>query len=123
MEKVTGIGGFFFRSRNPEALAAWYETHLGINGPGQSADDQPWRQEAGTTALAPFKQDTDYFGRPDKTWGINFRVRDLDRMVEQLRTAGIEVTVNPETYPMGRFATLKDPEGNFVELWQPDPPE
>lgn len=123
MEKVTGIGGFFFRSRDPEALAVWYETHFGISGPGASVDDQPWRQEAGTTAFAPFKQDSDYFGPPEKTWGINFRVRDIDRMVEQLRAAGIEVTVNPETYPMGRFATLNDPEGNFVELWQPDPPE
>jgi predicted enzyme related to lactoylglutathione lyase len=81
------------------------------------------RQEAGTTVFAPFKEDTDYFGSVGKTWALNLRVRNLDRMVEQLLAAGIEVAVDPETYPNGRFATLHDPEGNRIEVWQPDPPE
>ncbi len=67
----------------------------------------------------PFEQDTGYFGEAGKNWMINFRVGDLDGMVIQLRAAGIVVTVDPETYPHGRFARLHDPEGNPVELWQP----
>lgn len=123
MEKVSGIGGFFFRARDPAGLAAWYETHFGINRIGATYDDPAWRQEAGTTAFAPFRLESDYFGPAEKTWAINFRVRHLAAMVDQLQKAGIAVAVDPETYPNGRFATLRDPEGNRVELWQPDPPE
>lgn len=123
MEKILGIGGFFFRSRDPATLTAWYETHFGINPVGQNYGDPAWRQEAGTTVFAPFPEKSDYFGGPDKTWTINFRVSDLDRMAQQLRAANIEVAIDPEIYPNGRFATLHDPEGNRIELWQPDPPE
>ena len=117
MEKVTGIGGFFFRSRDPKALAAWYERHFGINPPGPTS----WEQEAGATAFQPFPSNTGYFGNPDKQWMINFRVRSLDAMVEQLRKAKIAVEVDPQAYEgIGRFATLKDPEGNPIQLWQPE---
>lgn len=119
MERVTGIGGLFFRSQDPEALAGWYEEHLGVLRVPTSYDAMPWQQEAGPTAFAPFDESTDYFGSPDKVWVINFRVRDLDAMVEQLRAAGIAVDVDTETYPNGRFASLKDPEGNPIQLWQP----
>ena len=122
MEKVTGIGGFFFRSSDPKILENWYFTHFGINPAAMDYDGPVWRQEAGITVFAPFRQASDYFGE-GKNWAINFRVRDLDRMVEQLRNANVEVTVDPELYPNGRFATLYDPEGNRVDLWQPDPPE
>jgi predicted enzyme related to lactoylglutathione lyase len=81
---------------------------------------QPWRQEAGPTAFAPFPHDTKYFGDPAKGWMVNFRVRDLDAMVGQLREAKIMVDVVPEAYPNGRFAHLSDPEGNRIELWQPN---
>ncbi len=124
MEKVTGIGGFFFRAGNTKALADWYETHLGVNPVPSDYDCTLWSQEAGTTVFAPFETGTDYFG-PDrsKTWMLNFRVRDLDAMVAQLRASGIEVTIDPEAYPNGRFAHLFDPEGNPLELWEPaDPP-
>ena len=80
---------------------------------------QPWTQEAGPTAFAPFAQDTEYFGRSEKQWMINFRVGDLDAMVKQLQAAKIEVTVNEEVYPNGRFARVYDPEGTPVELWEP----
>jgi predicted enzyme related to lactoylglutathione lyase len=69
--------------------------------------------------VAPFPADTDYFGRKEQTWMLNFRVRNLAAMVEQLRKASIAVEVDPETYPNGRFARLTDPEGNPVQLWQP----
>lgn len=119
MEKVTGIGGFFFRSHDTEALALWYEQHLGISVVPKSYDVEPWTQEAGPTVWAPFSQDTTMFGRPEQQWMVNFRVRDLGAMVEQLRAAGIEVTVDPETYPNGVFAELRDPEGNPIQLWEP----
>ena len=123
METITGIGGFFFRSRDPDGLGRWYFDHFGVNLAAMTYDGPVWRQEAGTTVFAPFRQESDYFGAPEKSWAINFRVRDLDRMVGQLRAAGIEVTVDAEQYPNGRFAYLRDPEGNRIDLWQPEPPE
>ena len=123
MEKVTGIGGLFFRARDPDGLAAWYRDHLGVDPVPTEYTGKPWRQEAGVTAFAPFPRDTKYFGNPGKEWMVNFRVRDLDAMVSQLRQSGIAVEVVAESYPNGRFAHLADPEGNPIELWQPvDPP-
>lgn len=119
MEKVSGIGGFFFRARDPQALARWYEQHLGINRVPTSYDAESWDQQAGPTVWAPFAQDTTMFGRPEQQWMINFRVRNLSAMVEQLRTAGIDVEVDPEVYPNGLFAQLRDPEGNPIQLWEP----
>jgi len=118
MERVTGIGGFFFRSQNPDALAQWYRDNLGIDLVPQNDQMSPWTQEAGVTAFAPFPQDTTYWPQ-DKQWKLNFRVRDLDAMVKQLRDRGIQVDVDPEVYPYGRFAKLKDPEANPLELWEP----
>ncbi len=123
MEKITGIGGFFFRAEDPQKLSAWYELHFGIQPAPDDEEEPVWQQKAGSTVFAPFPKKSHYFGRPDKNWCINFRVRDLDAMVEQLEDAGIEVEVDPEYYPNGRFARLTDPEGNPVELWQPDPEE
>jgi glyoxylase I family protein len=76
MEKVLGIGGFFWRSRDAKALGKWYETHLGIPRESDSYDDLPWQQQAGTTVFVPFKHDTTYFA-PEQQWMINFRVRDV----------------------------------------------
>ena len=118
MEKVTGIGGVFFRAQDPAALGAWYRDHLGVAAVPSSDDDLPWRQEAGPTAFAPFPETTDYFGDSGKVWMINFRVRNLDAMITQLRDAGISVEPDPQTYPQGRFARLYDPEGNPIELWE-----
>ena len=123
MERVTGIGGFFFRAEAPAALAAWYLENLGIDLTPQSYDTEPWQQEAGPTVFAPFGQATEYFGRPEQMWMINFRVNDLDAMAAQLRANGIEVEVEAETYPNGRFARLADPEGNPIQLWEPATPE
>jgi len=118
MEKILGIGGFFFRARDPKALARWYADHFGIAEVPQDYDTPGWRQSGGTTVFAPFDHDTDYFGDPDKQWMINFRVGDLDAMVKQLLSADIAVEVDAEVYPNGRFARLVDPEGNPIQLWQ-----
>jgi glyoxylase I family protein len=122
MEKVTGIGGFFFRAKDPKALARWYEQHLGISLTPSSPGGSPWQQEAGPTAFAAFKETSDYFGDPQKVWMLNFRVRDLDKMAAQLQAAGIEIKIDPQSYPIGRFARIHDPEGNPIELWQPATP-
>jgi glyoxylase I family protein len=119
MVKVDGIGGLFFRARDPRGLGQWYAEHLGVAPVPESYDQQPWIQAAGPTAFAPFANDSDYFGRPEQTWMINFRVSDLDGLVAQLRGAGIRVEVDPELYPNGRFARLADPEGNPIQLWMP----
>ena len=119
MEKVTGIGGVFFRATDPAALARWYEQHLGVTPTPTDYDQRPWSQEAGFTIFAPFAADSPYFGRASQMWISNFRVRNLDAMVAQLQASGLEVTVDPEHYPNGRFARLHDPEGNPVELWEP----
>jgi predicted enzyme related to lactoylglutathione lyase len=119
VERVTGIGGFFFRAHDPKALSQWYQDHLGITVVPQSAKDQPWTQQAGATAFQPFPEKTGYFGDLTKQWMINFRVGDLDKLVQQLGAAGIDVKVDATTYPNGRFAHLHDPEGNPIELWQP----
>lgn len=118
MERVTGIGGFFFRAKDPTALALWYEEQLGVRQVGERYEDGSWWQDEGPTVFAPFAADTDYFGSPQQQWMINFRVHDLDAMVAQLRQAGITVEVDPETYPNGRFARLQDPAGNPIQLWQ-----
>lgn len=119
MERVTGIGGFFFRAQDTKQLALWYERHLGVTRVPETYEGESWEQQAGPTVFAPFKQDTEYFGRAEQQWMINFRVRDLDAMTAQLRAAGIEVEVDPETYPNGRFALLHDPDGNPIQLWEP----
>lgn len=121
-EKVVGIGGFFFRSKDPKSLAAWYERNLGVTQTPKTYQEEAWKQEAGITVFAPFPMDTKMFGNPDKQWMINFRVTNLDAMAAQLRRAGIEVEVDPQTYPNGRFAGLKDPEGNPIQLWEPKRP-
>jgi glyoxylase I family protein len=115
IERVVGIGGLFFRSRDPKKLAQWYQLNLGI-------DHRVWQQAAGPTAFTPFAMDTDYFGSKQQAWMVNFRVRNLDAMVAQLQKSNIEVKVDPEKTPYGRFARLHDPEGNPIELWEPASP-
>ncbi|NHA69929.1 VOC family protein [Phycicoccus flavus] len=117
MARVTGIGGFFFAARDPDALTDWYDEHLGVRPPPAEYGLPSWRQEAGTTVLAAFDAGAEHLeGRP---WALNFRVDDLDGMVAALRDAGVEVAVHSEAYPNGRFADLHDPEGNPVQLWEP----
>ena len=114
---VTGIGGVFFRAKDPEALTAWYGEHLGVAMKGYD----PWEQAAGPTVFQPFKSDTDYFPA-DRQWMMNFRVTDLDGLMATLTASGIEVITKPEwtMEGVGRFARIHDPEGNPIELWEPE---
>jgi glyoxylase I family protein len=114
-ERVLGIGGLFFRSSDPKKLAQWYQLNLGI-------DHRVWQQSAGPTAFTPFAMNAEYFGSMQQAWMVNFRVRSLDAMVAQLQKSNIEVKVDPEKYPYGRFARLHDPDGNPIELWEPASP-
>jgi glyoxylase I family protein len=116
MQKVTGFGGFFFRARDPDALSRWYEKHFGINSLKSS---EMWRQEAGLTVFAPFEATTDYFGRQEQAFMVNFRVNNLDAMLDQLRAAGVRIDEARMDESYGRFAWAYDPEGNKIELWQP----
>ncbi len=118
MEKVTGIGGLFFRSKDPAALAAWYQDHLGINLAPNDMTMQPWVSEAGVTVFAPFAQDTDYFPK-EQTFMLNFRVNSLNKMLAQLRAADIKISQEMTMDGIGKFARIHDPEGNPIELWEP----
>lgn len=118
-ERVLGIGGLFFRSHDPKKLAQWYQLHLGIDPTPSKDNHTVWRQAEGPTVFAPFPMDTNYFGSPNQAWMVNFRVRDLDAMVAQLRDSDIDVKVDPTVSAIGRFARLHDPEGNPIELWEP----
>jgi glyoxylase I family protein len=121
MARVTGIGGFFFRARDPEALNRWYGEHLGvIMLDSVGYDDPGWFQDRGEAVFSAIDLDSGMPGPPEKTWAMTFRVDDLDGMAERLRSAGIEVEPHAEEYPNGRFAELEDPEGNRLQLWEPN---
>lgn len=113
---VTGIGGLFFRAKDPKELKAWYLQHLGVGGAGYD----PWAQGAGPTLFMPFSASTDYFPA-DKAFMLNLRVDDLDALLARLRAADIAIETRTEwdTPETGRFARIHDPEGNPIELWQP----
>jgi predicted enzyme related to lactoylglutathione lyase len=116
MERVLGIGGYFVRAADPVALKAWYSDCLGLD-----ADENGlWRQVAGPTVFATFESETDYFGSRAQQVMINFRVGDLEAMLEQLRAKGADVAEETqEMEGVGRFGWVTDPEGNRIELWQP----
>jgi catechol 2,3-dioxygenase-like lactoylglutathione lyase family enzyme len=122
---VIGMGGLFFRANDPQGLAAWYKDHLGVGGGcvAEEVDEQPnqwvWFHAGGPMVFQPFKADTDYFAA-DKAFMVNFRVTDLDGLLDRLRSAGIEVITKPEWNEpsLGRFARIHDPEGNAIELWE-----
>ncbi len=112
--RITGLGGLFFRAGDPEALAAWYKTHFGIETNGA------WPQEAGVSVLGLFGKDSDYWPR-ERGFMFNFRVEGLDALAARLEAAGIAVERNPDwdMPEIGRFARIHDPEGNPIELWEP----
>jgi predicted enzyme related to lactoylglutathione lyase len=116
---VTGIGGIFFRAKDPKAMSAWYAEHLGV-GAGEWG---VWQTDAGPSVFSPFAADTDYFPA-DRQWMINLRVTDIDALLAKLRGAGIVVETKAEwdDPSVGRFARIHDPEGNPIELWEAPAP-
>ena len=121
MERVTGIGGVFQRAGQAASLRAWYADHLGVDLSEWGTAAFEWTP-GGSTAWALFERDTDYFGRPEQAFMVNFRVADLDALLAQLRAAGVEVIdALEESEEYGRFGWAVDPEGTRFELWEPPP--
>lgn len=121
MKRVTGIGGIFFKARDPQALGAWYRQHLGLDVGDWGgvafkwADDSP----SGTTIWSPFKDDTGYFAPSTAPFMINFRVADLHALLAALRAEGCQVMDKVDESEFGKFGWVIDPEGNKLELWEP----
>jgi predicted enzyme related to lactoylglutathione lyase len=123
MERVRGIGGVFFKAKDPQALARWYADHLGLPVEGAGGASFRWKDDDldgnATTVWSPFALDSSYFAPSTKPFMLNFRVKNLDRMLGQLREAGAAVDPKIEESAYGRFGWVMDPEGNRVELWEP----
>ena len=124
MKRVTGIGGIFFKANDPTSLKQWYSDHLGIDA-GEYGATFEWRDkddpsQEGQTAWSPFPHDTKYFDPSKSSFMINYRVADLDGLLNTLRAAGVTVDDRVENYDYGRFAWISDPEGNRIELWEPN---
>jgi predicted enzyme related to lactoylglutathione lyase len=126
MEKVRGIGGVFLKAKASQHLANWYETHLGISFAGNEYAILHWREamtaeQNPVTVFSFFPEDSTYFAPSTSQFMINFRVDNLDAMLEQLKNAGVEVMGEITDDSNGRFGRVLDPEGNVIELWQPAP--
>ncbi|MDJ0916545.1 MAG: VOC family protein [Woeseiaceae bacterium] len=124
MARVTGIGGVFLKSRDDaKTLSTWYEKHLGIRlqdfGGGILQWEEDTAEDKGMTVWHVAERDSEWFSPSESTFMINYRVDDLEAMIEQLNAAGIEVLRGPEYHENGVFAWIMDPEGNKVELWEP----
>ena len=124
MKKVTGIGGIFFKCKNPKEMREWYQTHLGLNTNEYGAVFE-WRQGAdsskkGFTQWSPFAETTKYFEPSGKDFMINYRVENIEELVEQLKKEGVTITDKIETYEYGKFVHIVDVEGNKIELWEPN---
>lgn len=123
MKKVTGIGGIFFKSEDPKKLNEWYKAHLGIDTNQYGANFE-WRQaedpsKKGSTQWSPFAENTTYFAPSTKEFMINYRVENLEALVEQLRLEGVTIVDQIESYDYGKFIHIVDLEGNKIELWEP----
>jgi predicted enzyme related to lactoylglutathione lyase len=124
MKRVTGIGGIFFKSKDPKALGAWYKTHLGIDVQDWGGAVLQWKSAdnpdgVGTTVWSPFVADTQYFAPSSAPFMINYRVQDLHVLLAALRAEGVQVDAKVEESEYGKFGWVVDPEGNKIELWQP----
>lgn len=118
MKRVTGIGGIFFKARDPEVLRAWYQRHLGIDVQEWGGAAFSWK-EPGTTVWTINKADSDYYAPSTSTFMVNYRVEDLLALLQALREEGCNVVEKTDESEFGKFGWVIDPEGNKVELWQP----
>jgi predicted enzyme related to lactoylglutathione lyase len=126
MERVTGIGGVFFKTEDPDKMYEWYEKHLGIKREAEGYVLFKWRhatdsEKPGSTAWSPFKKDTTYFEPSKAPFMLNYRVADLDALLAALKEEGVWIDEKRENAEYGRFAWIMDPEGNRIELWEPPP--
>ncbi len=124
MQRVTGIGGVFFKAKDPKALGAWYEARLGVKREPWGGSVFRWRQHdeperTGATAWNLFKQDATYFDPSTKPFMVNYIVDDLAAMLAQLRAGGVTVDDKVDESEFGKFGWAIDPEGNRFELWEP----
>jgi catechol 2,3-dioxygenase-like lactoylglutathione lyase family enzyme len=123
MKRVIGLGGIFFKARDPKALYEWYRKHLGIesaaDGSGAMWRDADHPEIPGCNLLAIFPQTTKYLGGDERSFMLNFRVDDLNALVKALREEGVQVDDKVEEHEYGKFGWITDPEGNRVELWEP----
>jgi len=124
MKKVTGIGGIFFKCKDPKKIREWYQTHLGLNTNQYGAVFE-WYQGADSTKKgflqwSPFKETTKYFEPSNKEFMINYRVENLEALVEELKKEGVNVTDSIQTFDYGKFVHIMDIEGNKIELWEPN---
>ena len=121
--KVTGIGGIFFFSDNPGETRNWYRENLGLetNDYGSSFESRNLNnpEEINTLQWSPFKKGSDYFAPSKKEFMINYRVQNMEGLVEKLKGNGVTILDNIETYDYGKFVHILDPEGNKLELWEP----
>lgn len=126
-KRVTGIGGVFFKSADPKQLMGWYREHLGIEaedwGTAFSWMEQARPDKQGYTVWSPFKADTEYFAPSDKPFMFNYRVADMDALIEALKAEGVTVVGDVKQEENGKFAWVMDPEGNKIELWEPVDPD
>lgn len=119
--RVTGLGGFFFKTKDPDAIKEWYKNHLGLNT-DQYGCTFWWKDETGnkcSTQWSPFPEDTTYFKPSDTPFMMNFRVENLRELLKLLKTEGVTVVGEIEEYDYGKFGWILDPEGNKIELWEP----
>ena len=118
---ITGLGGVFFRAKDPAALSRWYaeKLDLSVEKWGGVVFRRENEREGATTAWSPFKEGSDYFGRPEQTFMLNYRVLDLDHALAELERRGVEIVPKRDEGEHGRFAWIVDCEGNRVELWEP----
>jgi predicted enzyme related to lactoylglutathione lyase len=123
MRRVTGLGGIFFKAKDPAAQTRWYGEHLGLpvgeDGSASFLWTDPATQEEGRTVWSPFPLDTEYFKETSAPFMVNYCVDDLDGLLEALRSEGVRIDPHREDYDYGRFAWIWDPEGNRIELWEP----
>jgi predicted enzyme related to lactoylglutathione lyase len=117
--RVTGIGGVFFKAKDPEALRAWYRKHLEIDVQDWGGAALPWRDTDGMTVWTIFPDTTKYFEPSTSPFMVNYRVADLDAVLTALREEGCNVDEKSETSEFGKFGWVMDPEGNRIELWEP----
>ena len=126
MKRVTGIGGIFFKSNDPDRLREWYRKHLGIESESWGGFAFKWqddpRHDDGSTTWSIFSADTKYFEPADKPFMVNFRVADLNSLLTELRAEGADVDPKMEESEFGKFGWVMDADGNRVELWEPPAP-